>query len=428
MKRKLIVTLAFALLLLSAAFPAFASENIRMQVNGDMAPSPCLSLVDSVSMIPVDTYARLAGADVRWTSANDFAITENGSTLSLSLGNKEAMLGSNPVSLPVGPIKKGDSVLIPLRAVCNAFGFEVGWDGEQRLVTLSRSETRGGMTASDLLAKSAAASQAYNTYTMEGLFNIAMDITADGKTVEQAPKNMTSKLNGQIQNNPLQAYIKQTIATGVEEMPEMVVEMYMNQEKMYMKTPGQDWIVLAMPFSPEFWKQQQDIQSDPLKAAALMKEMGILLNFGNDVTVNNKNYYVVNATMDMNKFKQGYQKILQQAMQGMPQGKASGSPADIQNQMQQLFEKAKMDYSYSVLINKETLISDIVNFDASLEFAMENPEPVKADEEQSGDMPKELKTDIKIKGDITITGLGGPFNAPDVSTAKEMTMPPALNN
>jgi len=165
-----------------------------------------------------------------------------------------------------------------------------------------------------------------------------------------------------------------------------------------------------------------------MKAAALMKEMGILLNFGNDVTVNNVNYYVVNATLDMNKFKQGYQKIFQQALQGMPQDAASGSPEDIQKQMQKFFENAKLDYSYSVLINKETLISDIINFDARLEFAMENPGPVNTDEEQNGDAPKELKVDMKLKGEMTITGLGDPFNAPDVSAAKEMTTPPALNN
>ena len=47
-------------------------------------------------------------------------------------------------------------------------------------------------------------------------------------------------------------------------IPEMVMETFMNQEKMYMKLPEQeDWLVQDLPFSPEFWKQQQDIQSDP---------------------------------------------------------------------------------------------------------------------------------------------------------------------
>ncbi len=426
MKRKLVITLAFVLLLITTAFSAFAAENIKLQVNGDVAPSPSLTLVDDVSMIPVDTYISLAGADVSWTSDSDFAITENGVTLNLSLGKKEAMLGNSPLELPVEPYKTEEGVFIPLRAVSSSFDFEVGWDGEQRLVTLTRNETRDGMTVSDLLVKSSVAANVYNTYSMEGLFNIAMDITADGKDIEDAPKNITSKLIGQMQNEPFQAYMKQALDMSVEEIPEMIVETYLTQEKIYIKAPGQDWIAQDMPFSPEFWKEQQDIQSDPMKAAAQMKEMGILLNFGNDVTVNGENYYVVNATMDMEKFMQGYQNVIQQAM-GMTQQMDSEMQEEMQQQILEIFNNARMDYSYSVLVNKKTLISDIVNFNIRLELTMENPEPAE-DQEQNGDTTKEIKLDMNMNGKIAISGLDGPFNVPDVSAAGEMTTQPQQIN
>ncbi len=423
MKKKLIVTLAFVLLMVSASLTAFAAENVQLQVNGDAVPAPEMYLENDVSMLSVDNYVRFAGADVHMSNDNEFVITENGETLSLSVGKKEALQGENLISLPVEPIKTGDNIFIPLRAVSNAFGFEVGWDGEQRLVTLTRSETRNGMSVSDLLVKSTAAAQDYNTYSMEGLFNIDMDVTMDGKADEQMPINVTSKLNGQIQNDPFQVYMNQTITpAGDNDLEAAVVETYMNQEKMYINVPEQGWIVQDMPFSPEFWKQQQDIQSDPLKTAAQMKEMGILLNFGNDVTVNDKDYYVVNATLDMDKFKQGYQQILQQAMQGMPQDAVSEDPADIERQMQELLENAKLDYNYSVLINKETLVSDIIKFDARMEMAMENPEPVNTDGEQADNVPQKINMDMKMKGDIAITELGGSFITPDISSAKEMTI------
>jgi hypothetical protein len=292
-----------------------------------------------------------------------------------------------------------------------------------------------------LLAKSTEASKAYNTYAMEGLFKIDMDVRADGEAVGEAPQNMTSKLTGQIQNEPFSVYMKQTIDSNIvdpetgEKIPEMVMETFMNQEKMYMKLPEQeDWLVQDLPFSPEFWKQQQDIQSDPLKAAELMKEMGIFLNYGNDVTVNDTDYYVVNATLDMDKFKEGYQQILQQVMQGMSQDPASESPEDMQKQLMEVFENALIDYSYSVLINKETLISDIIYFDAQLQLTMEIPR----DEEPDVSEPQEFKMNMKMKGDFTITDLGGPFKAPVVSNAKkletpeletpELETPPASNN
>lgn len=435
LKRKFILTLAFVLLLAFAAVPAFASENVQLQVNGDAVSPPCVSLVDSVSMIPLDTYVGLAGADVQWTSDSEFVITENGVNLSMTLGKKEASLDGGALTLPLEPFKTEEGVFIPLRAVSDAFGFVVDWDGEQRLVTLTRSETRDGMTVSDLLAKSTEASKTFNTYAMEGLFKIDMDVEADGEAVEETPQNMTSKVSGQIQNDPLSVYMKQTIDSGIvdpetgEKISEMVVETFMNQEKMYMKLPEQeDWIVQDMPFSPEFWKQQQDIQSDPLKAAALMKEMGIFLNYGNDVTVNDTDYYVVNATLDMDKFKEGYQKLFQQVLQGMPQEANNGSPESMQ-EIQEVFENALLDYSYSVLINKETLISDIIYFDAQLQMTMEIPRG----EEPDVSAPQEFNMNMKMKGDFTITDLGGPFNAPDVSTAKELEIPeletpPASNN
>jgi len=408
------VTLAFVLLMASVSFPAYAADNIRLQVNGDEVPSPNLTLVNDSTMIPVDRYVSLAGAEISWTTDNSFAITENGVTLNLSPGKKEAMLGNSPLELPVEPYKTESGVFVPLRAVSSSFGFEVGWDGEQRLVTLTRNETRDGMTASDLLAKSSVAGLAYNTYSMEGLFNIAVDISADGKDIEKAPKNVTSKLTGQLQNEPFQAYMKQVIDTGVEETPEMIVEMYMNEEKVYVKAPGQDWVAQDMPFSPEFWKEQRDIQSDPMKAVAQMKELGILLNFGNDVTVNGEDYYVVNATMDMEKFMQGYQNIIQQAM-GMVQQTDSEIQEKAQQQMPEIFKNAVMDYSYSALINKKTLISDIVHSNVRLELTIKNPEP--SDREQNSGTPDEIKLDMNVNGDITISGLGSPFNVPDVSPA-----------
>ncbi|NLI13058.1 copper amine oxidase N-terminal domain-containing protein [Pelotomaculum propionicicum] len=417
MKRKLFVAIIFLMLLAVTSFPSFAAGNPQLQVNGDIVPAPGLSLENSISMIPVDVYARLAGADTD-SSADAVTITENGTTMQMTLGSQEAILGDKSVSLPAEPVNKDGSILIPLRAVSSAFGFEVGWDAEKRLVTLTRSETRDGLSVSDLLAKSTEASLVYNTYSMEGLVNIGLDLTTDGKADRQAPRSMTTKLTGQIQNKPLQVYMNQIItmpgAGGTNQ--ETTVEVFMTQEKMYIKAPGQGWMASPMPFSPEFWQQQQDIQSDPLKAAALLKEMGILLNFGNDTVVDGTGYYVVNATMDMDKFKQGYEKILQQAVQSLPQG-APANPAEMQAVMQKLLENAQFDYSYSVLINKETLISDIIKFDGRMIITLDNPQAGASGE------PGQMKMDMRFKGDMSISGLGGAFIAPDVSSATELTVP-----
>ena len=185
LKRKFILTLAFVLLLAFATVPAFASENVQLQVNGDAVSPPCVSLVDSVSMIPLDTYAGLAGADVQWTSTANLSLRKTCGTFKHD-PVVEASLDGVDLTLPLEPFKTNDGAFI-LRCE-RSLWLCGGLRREQRLVTLTRSETRDGMTVSDLLAKSTEASKAYNTYAMEGLFKIDMDVRADGEAVGEAPK------------------------------------------------------------------------------------------------------------------------------------------------------------------------------------------------------------------------------------------------
>lgn len=402
-KGKLLVTAAFGLLLLALVFPGLAAANVPLAVNNEIVPAPELQLMNGVSMIPADNYIRLVGADLEWSSANNFTITENGMTMNLALGNKDAKLGDRSISLPVPPTKIDGKVCIPLRVVSNAFGFTVEWNEEQHQAGLTRQETRDGLTVADLLIKSNAASEAYNTCSLEGLFTINVAVTEDGKPVAETPLNITSQITGQTQEKPLQAYTKQTISPPGDEIPAMTMESYMTEEKMYIRPNGEDWIVQDLPFSPEFWREQQEIQSDPLKATAQMQEMGILLNFGNDVTIDNTGYYVVNATLDPEKFIEGYQKLLGSAMIGLPPADPT-NPADFQKQFMEVLKQAKVDYNYTVLINKQTQISDIVKFDARIAMSIKDAEVV--------------DIDLGIKGDMKITNLGAPFKAPDVKNAR----------
>jgi uncharacterized OsmC-like protein len=414
LRKSLFFVVMAALIAVVLAAPAFAAGEVQLQVNGDTVPSPALYLDNDVTMISAGAFARLSGADFS-ENGEVFTITENGKTLTLTSGKDEAVLGDQPVALPRAAVKTDHVVYVPLRAVSSAFGFEVGWDAEKLLVSLTREETRDGMTPLELLAKSNAACQAVNTYSMDGSFDIDMEIMADGKVMEDAPKNLGMSLTGQIQSAPLQVYITQKVnADEAGQIPEMTVEMYMDEEKMYMKMPGQEWQAMELPFSPEFWKQQQDIQSNPLKAVAQMKEMGMLVNYGNDTTVDGKDYYVLNASLDVDKFMENFQEIFQQAMQAAASGAAQENPADMQQELQKVMENASFDYFYTILIDKETLISDIINFDAKMDLTMENPEPdTDPGTDQSGEQtPEEIRIQYDMNGQFTISGLGEPFKAP----------------
>lgn len=424
MKPKRFLTILFALIIaLVAAFPAFAGEDLTLKVNGDPAVPATLFLNDGICMVSAEAFTRFAGADLEWSSPDTFKITENEKTLSLTVGQKEALLESDPLTLPAAPVKQGEEVFIPLRFVSNAFGFQVGWDKDQWLVSLTRNETRDGMTPFELLVKANQASAKYNTYSMDGSLDMIMDIFADGEEVKEAPKHIITQIAGQMQNMPMQIYLKETMSPVAdpqmpEQIPEIVIEIYITEQKMYLKITGQEWMVQDLPFSAEFWKQQQDIQKDPMKAIEQMQEMGILLNFGNDITIDSNAYYVVNGSLDTNKFRQGYQEIIQQLVQGLPQEEAQMSPQEMQQQLAEILESAQIDYYYTALLNKKTLFSDIIRIDAKINLTMKNLDPgsMEAPAPQEK-MPEELKMNFKIKGQFTIYDAGKPFVSPDVSQA-----------
>ena len=280
----------------------------------------------------------------------------------------------------------------------------MGWNAEKQLVLLTRNETRDTMTATDLLVKSNQAVMGTNTYSMAGDIKMTMGMEADGEKMEGSPLSMNTKLEGQIQSNPMQVSMKMKMTPldkGV--VPETTMETYMTEDRMYMKAPGQEWMVQDLPFSKDFWNQQKDIQSDPLKAVAQMKEMGMLLNFGNDLTLNGQEYYVINTTLDMNKFRQGYQKIVGQIMQSVPQT-TGANPEEMQSFMEKIMDKMSIDHYYTAYINKKTLICDVINIDAKMnmtfnpaEFAKEiSPDP---QNNPSGEkVPQEIKINMVLQG------------------------------
>ncbi|MFZ5643436.1 MAG: DUF6612 family protein [Bacillota bacterium] len=411
MKKSLFIILALMLLCTAASVPAMA-EDVKVNVNSDSLNSTGMYITDGVTMAGLDDYIRFAGADYKWATPDTVVINEDGKELSLTIGQLTAILDGKEVKLPKAAVKNSGRVMIPLRFVSDAFGYNVAWNGSQYLVSLSRKETKDGMTPEELLAKAGQESQKVNTYTMSGSMDIDIDLSA-GEEGKMPPQKVKTDLTGQFQNNPLKVHMKQTIKPEekIPGMDNMAIETYMTENKMYMKMPGQEWTVMDMPFPADFIKQQQDIQSNPLKAVEQMKEMGMLCNYGNDITIDGQDYYVVNATLDMQKFREGIQKIAGEAMKSLPAGASGGDQAQAQKLMEEMFKNMEIDYFCTSYINKKTLISDLIKMDMKLKFDMS----ITADQKT-----EKISMSQNAKGEFRITDLGKPFAAPDVSKAVSM--------
>lgn len=426
MRKTLLIVLLLFLLCTAWSLPALAGD-VGLRVNSELAKPGTLSLVEGSSMIPVESYLRLAGADINWKSPDTVTIEENGVSLSLTLGQSTALLNGKSVIMPKAPLKINEIVYIPLGFVAKSFGFDVKWDPLNWEVALTRQEKQDNMNVEELLTKSVAAVQKYNSYSMQGTLNTNMKITTDGKDTGNLLTDIKTDLTGQFQNNPLKFYIKQNIKPGASAagIQEMTVEMLMDQENLYMNMPGVGWTVQKNPVPAELLKQQMDIQSDPLKAAAQMKEMGILMNYGNAAILDGKNYYVVNCTLDMNKFKEGFQKIIGQILKNAPVSPANTSQEEFQSFIQKLQDSMKIEYFYTVYINKDTLVSDIVKLDMKIDFTLDVPAPQGNATPGQGQPPKKISTSQNTEGELKVFDLGKPFVEPDVTNAKPLE---AINN
>lgn len=425
MRKRLVFLISLLLLCMLPVLPALADDAVGLRVNSDLAKPGTLTLIDGISMITPEDYLRLAGADVKWPSPDTLTIEENGISLSLTIGESTALLNGERVELPRAPERIEERVYIPLNFVAKSFGFNVAWDQLNWEVTLTRKETRDKMPVEELLAKSVAAAQKFNTYSMQGTLNTKMKMSMDGKDTGNMLTNIKSEISGQFQNKPFQLFMKQSIkpVASVPVINEMTVETYMTEENLYIKLTDGSWTVQKNPMPAEFFKQQQDIQSNPLKAAALMKEMGVLTNYGNDAAVDGKNYYVVSCALDMKKFKEGYQKIMSQALKQMPVNSGSVSEKDIQSIFQKLQESMKIDYYYTVYINRDTLINEIVNLDMNIDFSMDVPAPQQTGSPGESLEPKRINTSQNTKGVLKMSDLGKPFAEPDVKSAKPFESP-----
>lgn len=415
-KKTFCLTVLTVLLVGLFAMPVFAGTSITVNVNGEPVSFENGYYVSGTAMIPVSDLAEIIGASLEQVSNTQVKLTEDDLPLLLTTGEKTATFGTSKVTLPLEPvIIQGNEINVPLRFTADLFGFKAKWDSKTKTIFLERIETRDGMTALDLLVKSNNATQNVDTYSMSGNMDMVIEVNSGEQGAQTPPVSMKSVITGQIKNQPMEIYIKQVLTPQGEAaatIPETVVETYMTEENMYVKAGEEEWSVISGPFSPEFWKQQREIQNDPLNAAAQLQEMGAGFQFGNDITVDGTEYYVINAFLDLSKAMETFKDQMQQAITSI-----AGTNAISPQQIESLLENSKIDYRYSVLINKETLVSDIIRFNADLDFAMEVPAQEPGQESQTMNICE------KISGEFKIFDLNKPFVAPDVSKAKPFETP-----
>lgn len=418
LKGFMLVILVFGLMTTSV----FGAE-IGINVN-EKDLKTTIPLEKGISQIPLETVVEILGAELTWVNDVTFTIEENDQILKMTVGETTAYFNDQKVEMKIAPYKKDNTIMVPLRFIQEIFGGKVKWDETTKTAKVKYQEVRDNLTVEEMLAKSTEESKKFNTYAMTGKMDNSMEMLIDGKAPsEDMPSNMNSIINieGYYQQKPIEIYMKQDIE--MIDIPEeqkeniptnMTVESYITEEAMYMSLPEEGWVEFPMVMDPEVFKQQMNNNSDPAQVGKLMEEFGIILNFGNDINIDGNDYYVINGSMDMDKFRQGQEKLMKDILPSINKMETDNAEETekIQQDMMKVMENMEMDYKYSIFINKTTFLTDRIDLNANVKIQM--------DDIIDGET-KNISIKTKMKGTTWIEDYGTEFSAPDVSNAKKMS-------
>lgn len=117
------------------------SQYVSVQVNGQPLQSDVKPFVnaDGRTMLPIRAIAEALGADVKWDAATQTAtLTLGAKIVKVTLGQNNILVDGVPVPMDTAAASKDGRTVLPLRAVSEALGAEVGWDAATSTVKLDK--------------------------------------------------------------------------------------------------------------------------------------------------------------------------------------------------------------------------------------------------------------------------------------------------
>ena len=117
------------------------SQYVSVQVNGQPLQSDVKPFVnaDGRTMLPIRAIAEAVGADVKWDEATQTAtLTLGAKVVKVTLGQNNILVDGVPVPMDTAAASKDGRTVLPLRAVSEAMGADVGWDPETSTVKLNK--------------------------------------------------------------------------------------------------------------------------------------------------------------------------------------------------------------------------------------------------------------------------------------------------
>lgn len=120
---------------------AFA-DDITVLLNGNAVEFDVAPIIENDrTLVPLRAVFEALGAAVEWDASTQTVISQKGdNSCVFQIGNDQMFVNGEAKTLDVAAKIVDDRTLIPLRAVSEAYGCDVEWDGDTRTVTITSAE------------------------------------------------------------------------------------------------------------------------------------------------------------------------------------------------------------------------------------------------------------------------------------------------
>jgi alkylhydroperoxidase/carboxymuconolactone decarboxylase family protein YurZ len=118
--------------------PNMTVNNETLEIDHGMGTTPVIQ--NDRTLLPVRAIIEALGGAVEWNGDTRTATLSYGDdTIALTIDNTTAYLNNAPQTLDVAPVIINDRTMLPIRFIAENFGFDVDWTQETQTVTITKS-------------------------------------------------------------------------------------------------------------------------------------------------------------------------------------------------------------------------------------------------------------------------------------------------
>ena len=97
-----------------------------------------INLKNNITLIPLRAMAEETGFNIEYIEeTKEIRLTKEDKEIVFKIGDKKAISNGAEITLNAAPEIINNRTLVPARAVSDAFGYDIEWDGERRLVEIT---------------------------------------------------------------------------------------------------------------------------------------------------------------------------------------------------------------------------------------------------------------------------------------------------